>query len=271
VWGAPRPFLGAFPMRLAFDDDGQGAVVVLLHGFPLDRTMWVSQQSALSTLYRVIAPDLRGHGKSPAPAGIYPMEDLAEDVIELLDSLKINEPVVLAGLSMGGYVALALAVRHPKRLRGLMLMDTRAEADTPEAARVREETAQKVEKAGSVEAVATGMVPKLFSPATAQRRPELITRIKEQMLKTPVNGVVGSLRGMAIRPDRMGDLGRINIPTLVLVGAQDAITPPPESKKMAQALPSAELVEVPDAGHMSPLENPAPVNAAILRFLESLA
>jgi 3-oxoadipate enol-lactonase len=258
-------------MRLAYDDDGQGAVVVLLHGFPLDRTMWVSQQAALSTLYRVIAPDLRGHGQSAAPAGIYPMEDLAEDVIELLDSLKIHEPVVLAGLSMGGYVALALAVRHPKRLRGLMLLDTRAAADTPEAARLREETAQNVEQAGSAEPVVAAMSPKLFSDATRQRRPELIARIKEQMLKTPVNGVVGALRGMAIRPDRMGDLGRINIPTLVLVGALDVITPPPESQQMADELPNAVLVAVPDAGHMSPLENPAPVNAAILRFLESLA
>jgi pimeloyl-ACP methyl ester carboxylesterase len=258
-------------MRLAYDDDGHGTVVVLLHGFPLDRTMWTSQQTALSSLYRVIAPDLRGHGQSDAPSGIYPMEDLANDVVELLDTLKINEPVVLGGLSMGGYVALALAVRHAKRLRGLMLMDTRAAADTPEAARGREETARKVEEAGSAEPAVSGLLPKLFSPTTPQRRPELIARTKDQMLKTPVNGIVGALRGMAIRPDRTGDLGRINVPALVLVGLDDTITPPVEARQLSKALPNAELVEIPDAGHLSPLENPAPVNAAILRYLESIA
>src|SRR5438270_3134912 len=115
-------------MLLAYEDQGLGPVVVLLHGFPLDHTMWESQLTTLGSLYRVITPDLRGHGKSAAPDGIYPVEDMADDVVELLDSLRITEPIVLGGLSMGGYVAMALAVRHPKRLRGLMLMDTKAGA-----------------------------------------------------------------------------------------------------------------------------------------------
>lgn len=258
-------------MLLAYADQGPGPVVALLHGFPLDRTMWESQLTTLGSMYRVIAPDLRGHGETAAPDGIYPIEDMAGDVIELLDALKINEPIVLGGLSMGGYVALALAVRHPKRLRGLMLFDTRAGADTPEAARGREEAARKVEAAGSAEPVVTSLLPKLFSPVTRERRPDLIARAEARMLRTPARAVAGALRGMAARPDRTGDLGRISVPTLVMVGADDALTPPAESRIMAEAIPNAELVEIPDAGHLAPLENPEPVNAAILRFLGSLA
>src|SRR4051794_10523705 len=132
-------------MLLAFDDYGPGPVVVLLHGFPLNRSMWSAQESTVGSIYRVIAPDLRGHGQTAAPEGIYTMDDMAGDVVELLDALGIREPVLLGGLSMGGYVALALIALYPERVRGLMLMDTRASADSPDAARSREELAAKVE------------------------------------------------------------------------------------------------------------------------------
>src|SRR5436305_1002852 len=122
-------------MLLNYDDHGPGPVVVLLHGFPLDHTMWEFQRETLGSMYRVIAPDLRGHGKTAAPEGIYPVEDMAEDVVELLDALKINEPVVVGGMSMGGYLAMAMAVKQPKRLRGLMLVNTRARADPADSAR----------------------------------------------------------------------------------------------------------------------------------------
>src|SRR3954468_10571235 len=131
-------------MLLNYTDDGPGPVVVLIHGFPLDLSMWDSQRTTIGSMYRVIAPDLRGHGRSAAPEGIYPIDDMADDVVEMLDALRIGEPVVVGGLSMGGYVALSLAARYPKRLRGLMLINTRAVADSPEAARVREDLAQQV-------------------------------------------------------------------------------------------------------------------------------
>lgn len=258
-------------MLLAYADQGPGPVVALLHGFPLDRTMWESQLTTLGSMYRVIAPDLRGHGESAAPEGIYPIQDMAVDVIELLDALKITEPIVLGGLSMGGYVALAMAVRFPKRLRGLMLFDTKAGADTPEAARGREQTAREVEAAGTAEPVVTALLPRLFSPITRERRPDLIARTEAQMLRTPARAVAGALRGMAARPDRTGDLARIGVPTLVMVGRDDVLTPPSEAQILASAIPNAQLVEIPDAGHLAPLENPEPVNAAILTFLGSLA
>lgn len=257
-------------MLLAYDDNGPGPVVVLLHGFPLDRTMWEAQQSTVGATYRLITPDLRGHGQSAAPEGIYTMDDMAEDVIELLNSLGLAEPLVVGGLSMGGYVALALAVRYPQRLRGLMLMDTRATADSAEAAQGREEMAQRVLTANSAEPVVKAMLPKLFCQATRLNRPNVVARMEERMMRTPPRAVAGALRGMAVRPDRTADLPRIHVPTLVMVGAEDAITPPAESRTMAQALPSARIVEIPDAGHLAPLENPAAANAAMLNFLDSL-
>jgi pimeloyl-ACP methyl ester carboxylesterase len=196
---------------------------------------------------------------------------MADDVIELLDALKITEPIVLGGHSMGGYVALSIAVRYPKRLRALMLIDTRAVADTPQTARVREDLAQQIEGTGSADSVVEAMLPALFSPASVQRRADLIARIAELMLRTSPRGAAGTLRGLAIRPDRTGDLARISIPTLVLVGSDDAITPPTDSRKMADAIPNSVFVEVPDAGHLAPLENPTPTNAAILKFLGGLA
>ena len=258
-------------MRLAFDDDGVGPVVVLLHGFPLDRSSWAPQVATLGASFRVIRPDLRGHGQTEAPEGIYPVDDMADDVVELLDTLKITEPVVLGGLSMGGYVALSLAVRHPKRLRALMLMNTRPEADTPEAAVNREALAARVEGSGDVSPVVEALLPRFFSAASRDRLPEVVAALGARMRSASPRGVVGAMRGMATRPDRTADLGRISLPTLVMVGSDDAIAPPSVARAMADRLPNAHYVEIAGAGHLAPLEDPASANAAILRFLRSLA
>ncbi len=258
-------------MLLDYDDDGPGPVVVLLHGFPLDRTIWASQAKTIGSMYRVIAPDLRGQGRTAAPVGIYPIDDMADDVVELLDALKITEPIVLGGLSMGGYVALSIAVRHPKRLRALMLIGTRADADPPDAARVREELAGRVEAAGDVGPVVDAMLPRFFNESARERHASVVAALGERMRTASPRGVAGALRGMGSRPDRSADLARITIPTLVMVGADDAITPPAVARTLAEALPNAVYAEIPEAGHLAPLENPAAANAAILQFLQSLA
>jgi pimeloyl-ACP methyl ester carboxylesterase len=257
-------------MKLAYADEGPGPVVVLLHGFPLSRGMWNEQLTGIGSTYRIIAPDLRGHGESPAPEGVYTMDEMADDVVELLDTLHIAEPVVLGGLSMGGYVALSLVARYPRRVRALMLMDTRAGADTPEAAQGRETTAQAVLEAKSAASVATGMVPKLFSKHTIEERPERVAPLRAVMEATTPRGIAGALRGMAKRPDRRADLAAIAVPTLVIVGEEDVITPPAEAKAMSDAIPHARLVIIPRAGHMAPYENPSVVNPVILQFLSSL-
>lgn len=257
-------------MLLEYSDEGPGPVVVLLHGFPLDRSMWSGQLSGLGSVYRVIAPDLRGQGTTPAPEGAYTMETMADDLIETLDHLGLTGPVVLGGLSMGGYVALAAVHAYPERFRALMLMDTRATADTPSSAANREALAEQVSSTGDVAAVVEGMIPRLFSPMTRERRPEVIAQAVERMVMTQPMGIVGALRGMAVRPDRTAELASIAVPTLVLVGADDAITPPDEMRPMAEAIPGARFELVHEAGHLAPLENHAACNAAISAFLRSL-
>jgi pimeloyl-ACP methyl ester carboxylesterase len=257
-------------MRLAYSDDGPGPAVVLLHGFPLSRAMWEEQVSGIGSTYRIIAPDLRGHGASPAPEGVYTMDEMADDVVELLDSLSISERIVLGGLSMGGYVALSLVVRYPERVRGLMLFDTRAGADTPEAAQNRETGARTILAADSAKEFVDATVPKLFSPMTLEQRGERVELLRAVMENNTPRGIAGALRGMAIRPDRRADLPGIQVPTLVLVGEHDVITPPAEAKALAAAIPKSQLEVIPESGHMAPYENPSAANAVILRFLKSL-
>jgi pimeloyl-ACP methyl ester carboxylesterase len=257
-------------MSLAYIERGAGPVVVLLHGFPLSKDMWRHQLDALAAGHRVIAPDLPGHGDSPAPDGAYEMDAMADAVVSLLDRLKITEPVVLGGLSMGGYVVLALVLRHPERVRGLLLIDTRAAADTPEAARLREQTARGVLQSKDTTAMIETMVPRLFGKTTLEKHPGKIGPMLAVMERTTPQGVAGALRGMAVRPDRRGALGAIAVPTLVLVGEDDVISPPSEAREIAASIPGARLEVIPAAGHLAPYENPSATNAAILGFLESL-
>ncbi|QEH38235.1 AB hydrolase superfamily protein YdjP [Aquisphaera giovannonii] len=257
-------------MRLAYSDTRSSPIVVLLHGFPLSRAMWDGQVEALGAVCRVIAPDLRGHGESESPEGVYTMDAMADDVIELLDALGIDRPVVLGGLSMGGYVALSLALRHPARICGLMLMDTRAAADTPETARGREETARTVLHEGDGHSMIETMIPRLFGKATREKLPHKVGAMLAVMERTAPQGIAGALRGMAARPDRRGELGRIAIPTLVLVGEDDVVAPVDEAREIAGMIPDARLVVIPAAGHLAPFENPAATNAAILGFLAEI-
>jgi 3-oxoadipate enol-lactonase len=258
------------PMLLSYADEGPGPVLVLLHGYPLSRAMWAEQIPALGAVYRVIAPDLRGHGDSPAPEGVYTIDEMADDVIETLASLHIAEPIILGGLSLGGYVALSLVLRYPEKVRALMLMDTQAGADSTEAAASREVTAQSVLEAGSAAPIVDTMISRLFSPVFREERPERVEPLRAVMAQTTPRGIAGSLRGMAKRPDRRGDLGKISVPTMVLVGEDDVITPPTVAKSLAEAIPGARLEVIAKAGHMAPYENPSVANTVIFRFLKSL-
>lgn len=253
-------------MILAFDDVGPGPAVVLLHGFPLDHNMWFYQRGALGSIYRLILPDLAGFGASPTPLGPATIDAMADDVLETLDHLGLDTPVVLGGLSMGGYVALSLMERAPERFRALILLDTKATPDTPEVARNRETQAQEVLSAGSAASLVATMIPRLFAAGTIQKHPEIVAPVADTIRRTDPAGVAAALRAMATRPDRSGILGSIRIPTLVLGGTQDAITPPDVMRDLASAIPSSQYREVPNSGHMSPLENPEYVNTAIQTF-----
>ena len=249
-------------------EQGHGPVLLLVHGFPLDHSMWQGQLDELSKSYRVVAPDLRGFGNSGVTPGTVPMSQMADDLAALLDVLDIREPICLCGLSMGGYIAWQFWTRYRDRLSRLILCDTRAVADSKEVARGRLLMAQSVEITGP-EPVAESMVPKLFAANTRQEQPNLVAATRHVIVNTNPAGIAAAQRGMAERPDMTDRLSQVSLPTLVVCGEHDAISNPDEMRGLAQALPRAQYVQIPRAGHMAPLEQPSAVNTAISVFLET--
>ncbi len=250
-----------------YEERGGGTPLVLVHGFPLDGRIWEDQLSALCDRYRVIALDLRGFGRSRAEQP-FTMQSLADDVHHVLEKLGAL-PCVLGGLSMGGYVALAYVSKYPTDLKGLALIDTRCEADTPEGKQNREKMIESVRCAGS-EAIANAMMPKMLAPDAQQSRPQLMQRLRTIMEECPPKTIEHALAAMRDRRDYRDRLASIAVPTLIIVGEHDAITPPSVSEFMRKEIPSSELVVVKGAGHMSPMEQPEQVNRAIRQFMETV-
>jgi len=253
-------------IRLNVVERGQGKPLLLVHGYPLDHSMWRGQLDGLANRCRVIIPDLRGFGASDVTPGTVTMEQMADDLAGLLDVLKISQPTLFCGLSMGGYVAWQFALKHRARLAALILCDTRAAADTPEAAAGRRKTAERVLAEGTAVA-AEALLPKLFGPATFAQQPQIVEATRQVILRTRPEGVAAALRGMAERPDVTPRLSEIDVPALVLCGEHDGISPPDEMRQFAARMPQARFVEMPNAGHMAPLEQPMAVNTAIREFL----
>jgi 3-oxoadipate enol-lactonase len=253
-------------VTLAVEDRGTGPAIVLVHGFPLDHSMWSGQVEHLARTHRVLAPDLRGFGQSGVTEGCVTMQQYARDLAALLDALEITDPVAVCGLSMGGYVAFQFWEEFSARLAALILCDTRANADSGQGAAERRAAAERVEREGAGVLV-DGMLPRLFSPATRQTQPALIDAVRNTIVSNPRHGVAAAARGMAERPDMTARLDAIRCPVLVVVGADDAISPPAEMRALAAAIPGSRVAEIPRAGHMAPLEQPDAVNRAILKFL----
>jgi pimeloyl-ACP methyl ester carboxylesterase len=252
--------------ELHYRDSGTSKdVVLLLHAFPLHSGMWARQMSALSARHRVIAPDYRGLGKSAVPPEASTMELLAQDVRALLQHLRVERAAV-AGLSMGGYLAFELYRQAPALFRGLALCDTRAGADTDEGKATREQFAKNALERG-LSWVAEEMVPKLLRP---QPDPAAVKEVRSLISEGTPAGVAAAQRGMARRPDSAPTLAAIACPTLVIVGAEDTLTPPAESEKMAKAVKGAKLVKVPHAGHLSNIENAPAFDAALVAFVDAL-
>jgi len=253
-------------LKLAAFESGSGPTVLFVHGYPLNHAMWREQIEALSG-FRMVAVDLRGFGASEASLGATPMSRFAADLHETLDALKISEPIVYVGLSMGGYVAWPFMEQRPGRVRRLVLADTRVIADDEKGAQARRETAQNVLDRG-VEVVEESMIEKLFSPTTRKENAAVVEAARAMIRQARPAGVAGALLGMADRPDVSDRLSSLSIPTLVIAGADDAISSPTEMEGFARAIPDSEFVRVERAGHMTPMENPEQFNAALTRFLK---
>ncbi len=264
--------------EMAYDDTGGAAIPLLLvHGFPLDRTLWAAQTRGLADVARVIAPDLRGCGESGTTPGDVTMDAYADDLRALLDALGVKNAVI-AGLSMGGYIAFAFYRKYAHRVRALILANTRAGADSPEGKKGRDENAALAREKGAA-AIAEKMLSKMLTPKTIAERPDVAKAAYALMARQPVEGIVGALTAMRDRPDSTPTLAVISVPTLIITSPDDTLIPPKESEAMRDAIRGArpatgrgvcDLVSIPGAAHLSNFEQPDAFNRAVREFLKTV-
>ncbi len=250
-----------WPMLIA-DEDGAGPALILLHGFPLDRRIWLDAAAILCERFRVMIVDLPGFGQSP-PIGPFTMDSLAESVHDFLKARSIDS-FILGGLSMGGYVAQAYAARFADQLRGLILINTKSAADTPEAKRGRDQMIELVRANGSA-AVAEQMYPKMIAPLTIQTKPGIADRVRTIMNECSPATIEHACTAMRDRPDYTAALSSYKFPTSIVTGQEDAIAPPAIATQMHASLRMGTLEIIPDAAHLSPLEQPQIFADAVTR------
>ncbi|MGD1046452.1 MAG: alpha/beta fold hydrolase [Bacteroidota bacterium] len=244
----------------------QGLPVVFIHGFPFNHEMWEPQMSVIPNNIHAIAYDVRGHGDSDVGDGQYTIELFVDDLIALLDHLLI-EKAVLCGLSMGGYIALRTFERHPDRVCGLILCDTKSEPDT-NAAKIKRTVTMKAVKAAGVQPFAEDFVRAIFWEKTFEKNPSIIAFIKQIICANSQRGICGTLLALAARTDTTQALSSINIPTCIIVGEHDKLTPPSDAQTMHTMIEGSELYILPHAAHMSNLENVQEFNEKLLAFLK---
>jgi pimeloyl-ACP methyl ester carboxylesterase len=262
----PQLSLPSKGLHVRVHGPADGPAVLLLHGYPLDGAMWRAQLNPLAGAgFRLVVPDLPGHGQSPVqdPCTI---ADMTDAVVAEMDRLKLHKAHVVA-FSMGGYVALDLAIRHPERVGRLALLDTRAEADTAQGRDGRMALLKEMVGKAGVKVLCNQMMPGLLTPETRAQRPLLAEEVRNMMMRQPIEGERAAMMALADRGDRRKELGHIKAKTLVLVGEHDKITPPASAQVIADGIPGAKLEAIPGAAHLSPLENPEAVNRHLLAFL----
>jgi 3-oxoadipate enol-lactonase len=240
--------------------------LVLIHGFPLNPTMWEPQHSLAAYGWRVIVPELRGFGDGAGDPPTTSIDDYAADTIDLLDALHV-EMAAICGLSMGGYTALAMFRHAPRYFQAMILADTKAPGDSPEAVAGRQAMQQLVREKGQA-AVADALLPKLVGDTTRRGRPDVIEHLRRQITGNSVESISGALAALMTRPDSTPTLATIHCPVQILVGDEDALTPPALSEQMHGAVPGSQLVVISGAGHMSNMEQPQRFNDALAHFLD---
>ena len=248
-----------------YEEKGTGRTLVLVHGFPLDHRIWQAQLEGLSGVCRVIAVDLKGFGKSRSNEA-FTIDSMADELVLFLKGVNAY-PCVLAGLSMGGYIALSLASRHPEALAGLIIISSKSQDDPPAAKEGRQKMAQLAQEKGSV-AVAEQMLPRMLAEQTSKGNPELVAKMRQIMEACPANTIANASFAMRDRADRTADLPGLNMPVLVVLGSGDSFLPVEGGRRMAEACRNGRFVLVEGAGHMPCMEAPAATNAAIAGFMQ---
>lgn len=254
------------PLHHVEHNPGGAGPVVLLHGFPLVGAMWDELVPALADRYRLIVPDLRGHGQSEAPQGPYEMADYAGDVLALLDSLDVASTTVV-GLSMGGYITMQVLAAAPERVRAVVLADTTGQADTDERRAARAAQVEVI-RADGLRAFSEMVLPRMFAPGTFDERPELVERFRQIIVSQRPHAVIAALQGLASRPEMLGPLAAVTCPTLVMVGEHDSATTPEQARELTTVIRGSGLVVLSGAGHMSNWEQPDAFNVAVRDFLD---
>ncbi len=257
-------------LMIGYSDEGlyDAPVVILIHGFPFNRTMWEQQVEVLKEKYRVIAYDVRGHGNSDAGKDEFSVGLFARDLISLMDELKI-EKAILCGLSMGGYIALHAIENYSERINALILCDTTCKADTSEGIDKRMKAIKSIRESG-VEAYADSNLKNFFAQSSFTTRKEEIARVRQMMVSTSEQTIVDTLLALSKRKETCNFLPEIKIPVLLLVGEEDIITPPGTAEFMREKIKSSELQIVKHAGHISNLENPVVFNEHLSTFIASV-
>ena len=247
-------------VKLFYKEFGSGEPIIFIHGYPLEHSIWLPLVPGLENHARLILPDLRGHGQSPAPKGVYSMDLLAADILALMDDLGLPR-AVLAGHSVGGYIALHFARNYPERLAGLALVASQCFADPPERKQIRLETAEKVERTGQVDFIVESMLPTLTPDKALQME------LKPIIEKAKPNGMAGILRGMAQRSDTCDVLPKLNVPAVIIAGELDAHLSLEKAHQMAGMMKNPWLEMIPGAGHMPMMEAPERVSEILISLM----
>lgn len=262
-------FIRINDIEFAYISEGpkDAETILFIHGFPLNKSMWTHQFEFFMRDFRMIAPDMRGHGETDEGDKPFSISLFGDDLIRFMDGLQL-EKVILCGLSMGGYIALNVVSRFPERFSALILTDTSCRADTPEAREKRMQTILDIEKNG-LEKYAEESLKRLFSPESLAFKTEETEAVRQMILNTPTSSIFNSLKALASREESCSKLSGINIPSLIITGQSDIITPPEIAEFMHQHLPDSRLHILEDAGHMSNMENPEGFNEQLWMFLST--
>jgi 3-oxoadipate enol-lactonase len=254
--------------EIYYEVRGSGRPLVLLHPFPAHHELWLPVAESLATRYQVVLPDLRGHGLSTIGEGAATMEKHANDIARLCDDAGVGK-AIFAGVSIGGYILLEFWRRFRERVTALMLLDTRASADSDQGRAARLKSAEDVERQGP-EPFIDGMIPKLIGETTRANRPDRVGAARAMMMKMSAAGIAAVQRGMAARPDSAPTLRTIDVPTLIVAGEEDNLTPVADAQMMQQQIPKSKLQVIPRAGHYAIFEQPEDVTRIIRQFLAEL-